>query len=1393
MVITRSIFSRFFPLMLLCLFTACSMAYAQTLPWENENSVGSILLNQDGQSVLLEKVTVSKIEARNDPPYFVVQDGFKPDNRIVILSRPPSALTCGMTVDVSGTLVTLNTGERCLTDATTFGYFNKDGSLTGWSYGFMLCTGRQVLPISTDPIPPSDPSLTTDGRGIPGLVTSEPAEKPSAYGTVAALSTAPLLSTVEISCKPVRETGAGYIKVGDDNSDAAIKVYTNASVSPTDRIIKLTGTLHTEKGSHVIYADSGPEPYFDRQGYIGHVSAAGMGTVAYAATLSNPSESVSKTGGIHAMSASTPDTTNGNWVYLTGQLVTYVGGYWSYDASPAGWVNVYNIQGIDKTPGMRVWSPSLNSMSVGSIVDVFAKVDTKDGQRILGTWGGDTNATNATDLSDANHCLEPKVLFSTENTSNLLTVRPVGMTNKTLGGEALGENKSVDGGAGLYNIGSYVTVWGKVLEVGAFNFIPYMKIDDGSAVPSDGSIGQVQKGVIVFRCSSYDPFQPVVGDYVAVTGVSSIWKPSGSENKYRCIWTTDTVKDLLNEDTPIGVGATTNINGTISGTLKIYDIPPPPAGNPNEPVKVRANICCVGNKQMWVYTCIDYKIVNNEIVEYTTADIPVVRQADGSGTVSYSFEVVKEIKIGDLTLDTPKYIVSAKCNGYKTRTYTNVSPDTTRNLYLTPLRKIYVTAENNKGNDTKPVEVTDSNPTNIIATVVDASHSPISGKTVRFRMNKGSFYNDCVVHDYTGTTNSSGQVEAKYYGNPAETGSDIVVEATDDSAPLPVDNEIDDTYNYDWEQLHNEKGQPINIKVTIPYQNAIDTFVLTANPYSVPPTASSSTITAKLTTIDGTKIVGRSVSFSTTAGDFNTTSGKVSQVTALTNDDGEATAELCDVLRGGFAVVEASTTNDQGYTHMQRVQVDFLQSSSDDWPMFMHDVRHQGYSRFYDTTTTENFALAWSTPVPLDVAHPDLSTHWSDHPNPGYLVSDQSVIFKHPYIDSSPVHAAGITGRSGGLVFVGGYKTTSTITTYEDSQGYLLAIDPVASEANRIAWQYPTSGYLPGGVASTPAVFTSGTEKRVVFGCMDGKVYCLNAATGNPIWAYQTTASGLQDKDGVVEPARVLASPTVDSNGVVYIGNESNRVYALDGTTNNINGSLLWSIDLPDRDTDWPDRTGVSSVALSKEGNNVRLYVGSDNGHLYCIDAATHAIVEPQPGLSGLCMRGSVESSPTIYAGNVYAGASLCNADQLLCFDAGSLEEVWGRNLTEEARSTVAAADGHIYEGVDTGKVFYSLKSATGRTIAYREMDYKNYFLSSAAITSAGMVYVGNINGTLYKFNRPDLSGMGTFPTTGIVTSSPAISYAVDAQNNRWIFITTRGDNNRGDGKGTLFAFKQVR
>ncbi|RZB13734.1 hypothetical protein StrepF001_42475 [Streptomyces sp. F001] len=66
---------------------------------------------------------------------------------------------------------------------------------------------------------------------------------------------------------------------------------------------------------------------------------------------------------------------------------------------------------------------------------------------------------------------------------------------------------------------------------------------------------------------------------------------------------------------------------------------------------------------------------------------------------------------------------------------------------------------------------------------------------------------------------------------------------------------------------------------------------------------------------------------------------------------------------------------------------------------------------------------------------------------------------------------------------------------------------------------------------SSPAV----ANGIVYIGSGDGRIYALNAASGNVRWTYET---------GDV----VWSSPTV-ADGIVYIGSIDHRVYALDAAT----------------------------------------------------------------------------------------------------------------------------------------------------------------------------------------------------------------------------------------------------
>jgi outer membrane protein assembly factor BamB len=313
---------------------------------------------------------------------------------------------------------------------------------------------------------------------------------------------------------------------------------------------------------------------------------------------------------------------------------------------------------------------------------------------------------------------------------------------------------------------------------------------------------------------------------------------------------------------------------------------------------------------------------------------------------------------------------------------------------------------------------------------------------------------------------------------------------------------------------------------------------------------------------------------------------------------------------------------------------------------------------------------------------------------------------------------------------------------------------------------------------------------------MDGKVYCLNATTGALKWAYQT-----HDRAGTGNGA-ILASPTVDTgNGKVYIGNESSKLYALDGNTSNANGSLLWSADLPVEGSFWDNRTGLSSVSLGVVSSETRLYIGSDNGHVYCLSTATspsQRIIWDYAGEDGLGL-GCIESSPTVYAGNVYVGTSWYGGKDVVALNASTGNYLWHRELQEEVRATCAAADGHVYIGVDTGHEFYRLDATTGATDPneYPPNPFHaennrpdpagtdNYFVGSAAYTSAGFGLVGNDNFALYTLSSTDNSLIRTRGIGGIVCSSPAISYAAQS-NYRWVYFVSRVNG------GTLFAYRQI-
>jgi outer membrane protein assembly factor BamB len=147
-----------------------------------------------------------------------------------------------------------------------------------------------------------------------------------------------------------------------------------------------------------------------------------------------------------------------------------------------------------------------------------------------------------------------------------------------------------------------------------------------------------------------------------------------------------------------------------------------------------------------------------------------------------------------------------------------------------------------------------------------------------------------------------------------------------------------------------------------------------------------------------------------------------------------------------------------------------------------------------------------------------------------------------------------------------------------------------------LKWKYAT-GYF---VRSSPAV----SGGVVYIGSDDGKVYALNSSTGALKWNYAT---------GDI----IRSSPAV-SGGVVYIGSFDSNVYALDADT----GALKWN---------YVTGGWVESSPAVSDGV---VYVGSYDKNIYALDARTGALKWNYVAWA------YVAASPAVSGDVVYVGAN---------------------------------------------------------------------------------------------------------------------------------------------------------
>ena len=140
-----------------------------------------------------------------------------------------------------------------------------------------------------------------------------------------------------------------------------------------------------------------------------------------------------------------------------------------------------------------------------------------------------------------------------------------------------------------------------------------------------------------------------------------------------------------------------------------------------------------------------------------------------------------------------------------------------------------------------------------------------------------------------------------------------------------------------------------------------------------------------------------------------------------------------------------------------------------------------------------------------------------------------------------------------------------------NAAGLLIALD---LNGGTVVFQKP----LPKGILSSPAIRDDGT---ILVGCLDGRLYALDAESGAARWVFQT------------EAPYIFGSPTIDRLGNAYVGDSDGTVYSISR-----GGQQLWQLS---------SDSNVESAPAVDAG---RLYVTSFDGSLYVV--ATNAPRRPR-------------------------------------------------------------------------------------------------------------------------------------------------------------------------------------
>ncbi|MCW4010226.1 MAG: PQQ-binding-like beta-propeller repeat protein [Candidatus Bathyarchaeota archaeon] len=285
-----------------------------------------------------------------------------------------------------------------------------------------------------------------------------------------------------------------------------------------------------------------------------------------------------------------------------------------------------------------------------------------------------------------------------------------------------------------------------------------------------------------------------------------------------------------------------------------------------------------------------------------------------------------------------------------------------------------------------------------------------------------------------------------------------------------------------------------------------------------------------------------------------------------------------------------------------------------------------------------------------------------------------------------------------------------------------------------------------------------------LYGIKSGYLYCFSDVNPEPwsMWRGNTATPGVVQGTGPLclapEWSFTTEGPITSSpaavNGKVYFGSQDGNIYCIDA----YDGTPIWNFTTQHR--------VYSSPAVVGD----RVFTGADDGSIHALNAETGELIwtTPAGGLTDYVFAATWQprSSPIVVGNRLYVGAL---DGKLYCLDTSDGTPFWTRALGNETfpiAGSAAYSDGYIY--IDcTNHNLYKIDATSGNIIwvttsnATISRAYTNFFPWSTPVVFNNTVYwgAGPVYGLLIWYALDATTGQQIWNVTNNRDQTPDADY----------------------------------